>query len=139
MFERFAERARSAVILAQDEARRRGDRRVGTEHLLIGVLHDEGSAAAVGAGPDDARRIADDLDRAALAAIGVDASAFGSLEPARGAARLPFTPGAKAVLTRALAHTRTRRIESGNLLDALRERRPPDPVAELLARLRASQ
>lgn len=139
MFEKFAQQARSAVVFAQDEACRRGDRRVGTEHLLIGVLHDRTVAATLGASPDDARRAADDLDRGALAEIGIDVSAFGSLEPAPGSARLPLTPGAKAVLARALAHTAhagTRRIESGNLLDALLERRPPDPAAEILARLR---
>jgi ATP-dependent Clp protease ATP-binding subunit ClpA len=136
MFEKFAQRARSTVDLAKDEACRRGDRRISTEHLLIGLLHDPSIAATVGADPDDARRIADGLDRDALAAIGIDISAFGSLERAQGAARLPFTPGAKAVLARTVAHARTRHIQSSHLLDALLECRPPDPASEILTRLR---
>ncbi len=48
MFERFTERARSAVVLAQDEARRFDHDYIGTEHLLLGLLADgEGLAALV--------------------------------------------------------------------------------------------
>jgi hypothetical protein len=46
----------------------------------------------------------------------------------------------KAVLKRTLAHAvaeKSRRIETRHLLQALRERRAPDPAAELLAVLRA--
>ena len=46
MFERFTERARKVVVLAQDEARRFGHEYIGTEHLLMGLLReDEGVAA----------------------------------------------------------------------------------------------
>ena len=38
MFERFTDRARQAVVLAQEEARRLGHPEVGTEHLLLGLL-----------------------------------------------------------------------------------------------------
>ena len=138
MFERFAQRARDTVRTAVAEAGRRGDRRVGTEHLLIGVLGDPALAELVGADAEAARRVADQLDQAALAAIGFDAAPLGPLEPAVGTARLPFTPGAKAVLARALAlvtATRSRRIESRLLLAALLERPAPDPAAEILAAL----
>ena len=138
MFERFATRARDTVRMAVAEAGRRGDRRVGTDHLLIGVLQDPAVAQAVGADAEAARRVADQLDRAALAAIGFDAAPLGPLAPAVGTARLPFTPGAKAVLARALALVaagRARRIESAHLLAALLERAAPDPAAEILAGL----
>lgn len=140
MFERFAAQARNAVFLAIEDAGRRGDRKVATDHLLIGILHDPAIAAEVGASPETTRRAADQLDRDALSAIGVDTAAFGPLGPAVGAARLPFTPGVKAVLKRTLAHAvaeKSRRIETRHLLQALRERRSPDPAAELLAVLRA--
>ena len=140
MFERFARQARDAVRIAVDEAGRLGDRRVGTDHLLIGVLHDPDVAHELGAGPQDARHVIHELDRAALRQIGLDPGSFGSLAPGAGAARLPFTPGAKSVLERALAHTtaeRSRRIESKHLLAALLERDEPDPAAQVLARLRS--
>jgi ClpA/ClpB-like protein len=38
MFERFTDKAREVVVLAQDEARRLGHSEVGTEHLLLGLL-----------------------------------------------------------------------------------------------------
>ncbi|MFE3878345.1 Clp protease N-terminal domain-containing protein [Kitasatospora sp. NPDC059146] len=38
MFERFTQEARRVVVVAQEEARQLRDDRVGTEHLLLGVL-----------------------------------------------------------------------------------------------------
>jgi ATP-dependent Clp protease ATP-binding subunit ClpC len=46
MFERFTERARRVVVLAQEEARMLDHDYVGTEHILLGLLHEgEGVAA----------------------------------------------------------------------------------------------
>ena len=114
MFERFAVKAREAVSLAIEEAGRRGDRKVAADHLLTGILHDPAIAAEVGASPEATQRAADQLDRDALSAIGVDTAAFGPLAAGAGAARLPFTPGAKAVLKRTLVHAtaeKSRRID----------------------------
>lgn len=74
MFEQFATGARAAVTSALEEARLRGDRRIGTEHLLLGVLHEPGSLAVRSLGTDleAARTALDVLDRSALAAIGID-------------------------------------------------------------------
>jgi ATP-dependent Clp protease ATP-binding subunit ClpA len=48
MFERFTERARKVVVLAQDEARHFNHDYIGTEHLLLGLLlEDEGIPARV--------------------------------------------------------------------------------------------
>ena len=48
MFERFTDRARQVVVLAQDEARALGHNYIGTEHLLLGLLREqEGLAARV--------------------------------------------------------------------------------------------
>lgn len=46
MFERFTERARKAIVLAQEEARRLNHGYVGTEHLLLGLLRQEEGVAA---------------------------------------------------------------------------------------------
>src|SRR3989442_12403089 len=48
MFERFTERARQVVVLAQEEARTLKHNYIGTEHILLGLLReDEGLAARV--------------------------------------------------------------------------------------------
>ena len=49
MFERFTDKARQAVVLAQEEARRLGHPEVGPEHLLLGLLAVDGESAATGA------------------------------------------------------------------------------------------
>src|ERR687885_1186749 len=48
MFERFTERARQVVVLAQEEARTLKHNYIGTEHILLGLLReDEGLAARI--------------------------------------------------------------------------------------------
>jgi ATP-dependent Clp protease ATP-binding subunit ClpC len=60
MFERFTERARHIVVLSQEEARRLRHNYIGTEHLLLGLIRDEGLAgrtlAAHRVGLDEARQ-----------------------------------------------------------------------------------
>src|SRR3954468_25096508 len=46
MFERFTERARQVVVLAQDEARTLKQNYIGTEHILLGLLREEEGLAA---------------------------------------------------------------------------------------------
>ena len=46
MFERFTERARQVVVLAQDEARALKHNYIGTEHILLGLLREEEGLAA---------------------------------------------------------------------------------------------
>lgn len=72
MFEQFAADAREAVTSALSEATLRGDRRIGTEHLLLGVLHEPSSVQALGTDLETARAALDALDRSALAAVGID-------------------------------------------------------------------
>lgn len=50
MFEKFPQSARIAVEDARFEAARRGDRKIGTEHLLLALLQDAEKARLVGAG-----------------------------------------------------------------------------------------
>ena len=88
MFERFTDRARRVVVLAQEEARLLNHNYIGTEHILLGLIHEgEGVAAK------------------ALESLGI------SLEGVRGqveeligqggsspSGHIPFTPRAKKVL-----------------------------------------
>jgi ATP-dependent Clp protease ATP-binding subunit ClpC len=46
MFERFTERARQVVVLAQEEARVLRHNYIGTEHLLLGLLREADGVAA---------------------------------------------------------------------------------------------
>jgi len=86
-FARFTDRARNVVIKAQEEARRAGNEQIGTEHLVLGLLHEP-----------------DGLAVRALEALGVPADTVRDrtvaiLGPAGEAApaHLPFSPGAKRV------------------------------------------
>jgi ATP-dependent Clp protease ATP-binding subunit ClpA len=142
MVKRLSEDARKLVLTAAaDEARRRGDRRLGTDHLLLGILHDPAAEAASALGVDlaSARATQDALDRAALAAVGIHADDLGPVEDAAGPRRrLPLTSGARAVFKRALEQARPRksgRIETRHFLLALLACERPDPAAELLHQL----
>ncbi|MFJ9832817.1 Clp protease N-terminal domain-containing protein [Streptomyces sp. NPDC101169] len=138
MFEQFAASARAAVASALEEATLRGDRRIGTEHLLLGVLHEPGAARAFGADLDAARAALDALDRTALAVVGIDVQGIERPPIPASRKRTPFTSNARAVLPRALVETRkagSRRIAPEHLLLALIDSEQPDPVAELMAQL----
>jgi ATP-dependent Clp protease ATP-binding subunit ClpA len=138
MFERFAVGAREAVTASAAEARRRGDRRIGTDHLLMGLLHDPGSAGVLGVTVEAAREKSDALDSAALAAIGIDLDGYSPSPKIRVGIRTPFTSGSRSVMERTLRMTtaeRSRRITPKHLLLALLERPEPDPAATLLIEL----
>jgi ATP-dependent Clp protease ATP-binding subunit ClpA len=96
MFERFTDRARRVVVLAQDEARELGHGYIGTEHLLLGLSHEEAGVAAK-----------------ALTTLGVSLDALrqqivevvgtGEGQPP---GHIPFTPRAKKILELALREAR---------------------------------
>jgi ATP-dependent Clp protease ATP-binding subunit ClpC len=46
MFERFTDRARHVVVLAQEEARMLSHTQVGTEHILLGLIREDDGVAA---------------------------------------------------------------------------------------------
>ena len=82
---------------AAAEARRRGDRRVSTEHVALAMLSDAGSvtAQALGVSLVSARAALHDLDRGALATLGIEASFDGPVLPGRPNERLRLTPSAR--------------------------------------------
>jgi ATP-dependent Clp protease ATP-binding subunit ClpC len=92
VFERFTERARQVVVLAQDEARTLKHNYIGTEHILLGLLREEEGLAA---------RALESLDitveevRAQVARI---VGQGDQVAPSQ----IPFTPRARKVLELAL-------------------------------------
>jgi ATP-dependent Clp protease ATP-binding subunit ClpC len=93
MFERFTDRARRVVVLAQDEARELGHDHIGTEHILLGLIREGNGLAAK-----------------ALEALGVSADglrervvAMADAGHYSGRGHIPFTPQAKQVLRLALS------------------------------------
>jgi Clp amino terminal domain, pathogenicity island component len=88
MFERFTDRGRRAVVLAQEEARLLNHDYIGTEHILLGLIHEgEGVAARTLTALD----VSLDAIRAEVVAI------VGQGERPPGG-HIPFTPRAKKVL-----------------------------------------
>ncbi len=88
MFERFTDRARRVVVLAQEEARLLNHNYIGTEHILLGLIH-EGEGVAAKA-----------LESLSISLEGVreqvqDIIGQGSSSPS---GHIPFTPRAKKVL-----------------------------------------
>ena len=122
---------------ARDEAVRRGDRTIGTEHLVLALLADPASPAAraLGCDLDSARRALDALDHQALAAIGIEPGITAGPVAARATGRLRLTPAAKAVLTGIRDARKSRGAGLGIVLSALLGLPRPDPAAELLAAL----
>jgi len=89
MFERFTNRARRVVVLAQEEARRLKHDYIGTEHILLGLIADgEGTAARV----LDGIGIRLDTVRDQVEQI------IGSGKSVSSGGPIPFTPRAKKVL-----------------------------------------
>ncbi|MBX7160881.1 MAG: ATP-dependent Clp protease ATP-binding subunit [Acidimicrobiia bacterium] len=88
MFERFTDRARRVVVLAQEEARLLNHNYIGTEHILLGLIHEgEGVAAkaleSLGISLDAVRQQVEEI-------IGQGGSSPSG--------HIPFTPRAKKVL-----------------------------------------
>ncbi len=68
MFERFTERSRRVVVLAQEEARMLDHNYIGTEHLLLGLLLAGGQATEAFGGHGLSPQRAEELISAELAA-----------------------------------------------------------------------
>lgn len=93
MFERFSDRARRVVVAAQQEARALGHDYIGTEHLLLGLIHEGGG---VGAKALESLGIgADGLRERVVTIVGTGQHTV--------AGHIPFTPQAKQVLRLSLS------------------------------------
>jgi len=96
MFERFTDRARRVIVLAQEEARMLGHDYVGPEHVLLGLVHEgEGVASRVleslGIGSEAVRqRVEETIGHGERAPSG----------------RIPFTPQTKELLKLSLSESK---------------------------------
>ena len=88
MFERFTDRARRVVVLAQEEARLLNHNYIGTEHILLGLIHEGEGVAARGL---ESLGISLESVRSQV----VEIIGQGSQAPS---GHIPFTPRAKKVL-----------------------------------------
>lgn len=133
----LARQVRARVIMAaQAEAQRRGDRRLSTEHLLLGVLHEPDAVTALGVDLPTARAGLDSLDRAALAAIGINTGEFAAAVVPAATKRPPLTSAARATLLRAIKHSgKVHHPTAEEFVLALLANDQPDPAVDLLAHL----
>ena len=135
-------------LRASEEARRRGDRRTGTDHLLLALLEDPSIEGVLGVNLEQARQALASLDQEALGALGVGSGTdVPPLPP--GAVpkkptfravmhrdRLRMTPAAKRVLEKAVRpnHRKTQ-VTAQQVLAEILALQPPDPAAVLLGAL----
>ena len=154
----------ATAVYAREEARRRGNRRIGTDDLVLGLLREPDIARLLGCDLGAAREALDAMDRDALVAIGIDgpleAPPVPTREPTLGGPRaivkalltdhLPMTPLAKRVLEEAGKDRRHRRGSGApwdpsarwsreRVLIGLLSLAPPDPAAALLDTLKVNR
>jgi Clp amino terminal domain, pathogenicity island component len=135
-------------LRATEEARRRGDRRTGTDHVLLALLEDPSIEVVLGVSLQQAREALESLDREALGALGLGSGTDAPPLPMRAVPekptirdimkkdRLRMTPAAKKVLEEASKPNRRRlQITAQQVLAQILTLQPPDPAAVLLGAL----
>ncbi|HEX4216791.1 MAG TPA: Clp protease N-terminal domain-containing protein [Acidimicrobiales bacterium] len=133
---------------ANEEARRRGDRRTGTDHVLLGLFEDPSIEVVLGVSLQQARQALDSLDQEALGALGMGPGADAPPLPMRAVPKKPtfkavmkkdrlrMTPAAKKVLEAAVKPNRRKtQVTAQQVLAQILTLQPPDPAAVLLAAL----
>jgi hypothetical protein len=135
-------------LRAGEEARRRGDRRTGTDHLLLALLEDPSIEVALGVSLQQARQALESLDHEALGTLGLGPGADAPPLPMRAVPekprlrdvakkdRLRMTPAAKKVLEDASKRNhRGLYVPAQRVLAQILTLQPPDPAAVLLGAL----
>ncbi len=136
-------------LRASEEARRRGDRRTGTDHLLLALFEDPSIEAVLGVNLQQARQALESLDHEALDALGLGAGADAPPLPMRAVPKKPrikdvakkdrfrMTPAAKKVLEAAYKPKGHRKLQvtGPEVLAQILTLQPPDPAAVLLGAL----
>jgi len=135
-------------LQASEEARRRGDRRAGTDHILLALFEDPSVEGLLGVSLQQARHAQDALDREALGALGLGPGADAPELPMRAVpkkpglrdlmkkGRFPTTPAAKKVLQDAAKPNRIKsQVTARQVLARILTLQPPDPAAVLLGAL----
>jgi ATP-dependent Clp protease ATP-binding subunit ClpA len=135
-------------LRASEEARRRGDRRTGTDHLLLALLEDPSVEVVLGVSQQQARQTLESLDQEALSALGLGSGADAPPLPMRAVPKKPrfrdvvqkdrprSTPAAKKVLQQAVKPNRRKsQVTAQQVLAEILTLQPPDPAAVLLGAL----
>ena len=136
-------------LRAGEEARRRGDRRTGTDHLLLALFEDPSIEVVLGVSLQQARQALESLDHEALGALGLDPGTDAPPLPMRGVPKKPrlrdvaqrdrlrMTPAAKKVLEQAYKPKGHRKLQvtGPEVLAQILALEPPDPAAVLLGAL----
>jgi DNA-binding transcriptional MerR regulator len=135
-------------LQASEEARRRGDRRYGTDHILLALFEDPSIEAVLGVSLQQAREALASLDQEALGTLGLgsgtDAPALAMravpkqprIRDVMKKDRLRITPAAKKVLEGAVKPNRRKtQVTAQQVLAQILTLQPPDPAAALLGAL----
>ena len=136
-------------LRASEEARRRGDRRTGTDHVLLALLEDPSIEVVLGVSLQQARQALESLDQEALGALGLGSGTDAPPLPMRAVPKKPtlrdimmqkdrlrMTPAAKKVLEQAAKPNRRKlQITAQQVLAQILTLQPPDPAAVLLGAL----
>ena len=143
-----AHHAWAIYLQASEEARRRGDRRTGTDHLLLALLEEPSVEAVLGVSLQQARQAHESLDQEALGALGLGPGADAPELPMRAVPKKPrlrdvakkdrfrMTPAAKKVLEEASKlNRRGLYVTAPQVLAQILALQPPDPAAVLLSAL----
>jgi Clp amino terminal domain, pathogenicity island component len=143
-----AHHAWAIYLQASEEARRRGDRRTGTDHLFLALLDDPSIEAVLGVSLQEARQAQESLDHEALGALGLGPGADAPPLPMRAVPKRPrlrdvaqkdrlrMTPAAKKVLEGASKPNRRKLyVTAQQVLAQILILEPPDPAAVLLGAL----
>jgi ATP-dependent Clp protease ATP-binding subunit ClpA len=138
----------AVYLRASEEARRRGDRRTGTDHLLLALLEEPSVEVVVGVSPQQARQALESLDQEALGALGMGPGTDvpplpmhavpkkPTIRAVMSKDRLRMTPAAKKVLEEAVKPNRRKtQVTAQQVLAQILTLRPPDPAAVLLGAL----
>jgi hypothetical protein len=138
----------AVYLRASEEARRRGDRRTGTDHILLALLEDPSVEVVLGVSLQQARQALESLDQEALGALGMGSSADAPPLPMRAVPKKPtfravakkdrfrMTPAAKKVLEDAVRPNRRKtQVTTQQVLAQILTLQPPDPAAVLLGAL----
>jgi Clp amino terminal domain, pathogenicity island component len=132
-------------LRAGEEARRRGDRRIGTDHLLLSVSEDPAIERVLGVSLEQARHASESLDQEALGAVGIGPDIDIPPLPMRAVSKKPairdvmktdrlrMTPAAKKVLEAAVRGNRRKtQVTAEQVLVEILALHPPDPASVLL-------
>ena len=135
-------------LRASEEARRQGDRRTGTDDILLSLLEDPSIEVVLGVRLQEARQALESLDHDALGALGIRSDTGGPPLPMRALPKKPtfrdvmkkdrlrMTPAAKKVLEEAVKPNRRKtQVTAQQVLAQILTLQPPDPAAVLLGAL----